>query len=928
MKEMKMENNSWIEISSKEKVQFRGISVIVPFYNAEQTLVETCESLIHQKRKKDFKLDVILIDNNSSDDSVNMAQSFVTLYPDLFSYHLCEKQGVSNARNLGITLASTEYIMFLDADDLYSENTIQDVYSFFKEHEDETDIVFIPRFFMKVNHNERTLEAHPRNKLFSKTGVYEESRYHFNLYYMTLNIAIKNDGSVEFDPDIPYGEDTVFISKILGKNEKVGFVSSAQYHYRFSEWSTINKFQSPVYSAELILDNMAKQLVPYVDQGCPIPLHIQSMALNEIVWRYESLTNKLFPFHLNEERYRNWELKLRDLLRFIDDSIILSYPTLQPFHRYSILLLKAEPIKLSVFDNLDFRKKGHNIHVEDDFETIISNFKILDGKFILYGFLKIKLNELVNIKVYSNINGEENERITWRSVSSRYMKRDYSNYFTAYKIEYDLSKVSSSDVQMAEISIFYEIGGKRFYPQKYWFSKNDVLDISERSLTVEESEIPLASNIIGEIEYMFLKNFHFIIRKKTSQEAQFSFNSKTDIATDAIKLLRIEALEKDYLEKNIWLYIDDQNRVDNAFFQYLNDYNKEDGIHRYYIYKGDFLSITKYLFNNNVDVKFNEMNFVKFGSFRHKKLMLKTSNILSAFYDGYLDIVPFTAEELLELSDVLEYRYIYLQHGVLHAKAEQLYDIERTGIDKIVISSDFEKEVFTKELHYDPSNLLQVGMSRFDNVNLNTIKKNKILFAPSWRLAFSGTSNELDEYGNRKIKMDEFIHSQYYHSLVDILQSKKLDMFLEKNNLELDIKLHPIFVGAMSIVTPLVGGMKQIHIIEDSVNANEYLIFVTDFSSFVFDAVFEKMPIIYYELDREEFLAGNHSYRELYLGFEFGDVVDNVKDFIEKLEKIIKNNNQVEFQYLEKMNTFYHFPEHPREALYQELMALEEEDNG
>ncbi|GFH42243.1 hypothetical protein Hs30E_07940 [Lactococcus hodotermopsidis] len=918
----KIRNQNIEEGGEKYLVFSRGISVIIPFYNAGKTLLETCESLINQKKTKDLKIEVILVDNNSTDASVNIAKGFSMIYPETFRYILCEAQGVSNARNYGISHATCEYIMFLDADDTYSETTLQDVYTFFKKNNREIDIVFFSRFFMYVdNEGNKTYKSHPRNKFFKETGLYEENKNNYMSYFMTLNIAIKNDNLNKFDVNVPYGEDMLFISSILGRNNKIGFVASAHYNYRFSEYSTINKFQSPVYSADLILDNMTKQFAPYIENGLEVPKQVQSIALNEIVWRYESLSNKLFPYHLSKEKYRKWEIRLRDLLRLIDDEIILDYSTMDFFHRMSLFLMKEERLKVAVFDNIDFRKNGVKFYQEENFETVISDFKIVDNKLVLYAFLKMKLAELVNINVFASVNGLEIELSTWESISGRYRKREISNLFPAYKFEFDLGELNLEN--KIEIYFYYKINGKTFNIKKYYNIKNRILDINDKIFDFDDSSAVLAESTVYDIRIQWLKNFHFILSKLSKNESFEDYEDKTVHSLKNIKDLRDYAISVIDNARNVWLYVDNFNTIDNAFFQYMNDCKKDDEIERYYIYHKDFLYLGKYMMDQKIDM--TGMKFVQYGSGEHRKLMVRTSVILASYNEYFATVVPFSRKEMIGLTDVLRFKYIYLQHGVLHAKAPQTYDVERTYIDKIVISSDYEREVFTKELHYDDSSLLQVGMSRFDMPINKENKVNRILFAPSWRDNFVGDLNKFDENGNRSIDIELFIHSQYYKSLTKIISSKSLNKFLESNKLDLDIKLHPIFSGAMEILQPLIEGKKNIHILEEqTVDSANYLIFVTDFSSFVFDAVANKTPIVYYELDRDEFLAGNHSYREFYLGFEFGDVVDNVADFMEKLQKIIQNNYQVESKYLEKMNSFYNFPEHPCEALYQELMAMEE----
>lgn len=905
----------------------KGISIIIPFFNAESTLLETAMSLINQKKDDTFQFEVLLIDNNSTDGGTKIAQSLETVYPDIFRYIYYKEPGVSNARNLGLRLASMEYIMFLDADDMYSRTALNDVYKFFKKNEKIIDIVFLPRFFMYVDENgNKTFKPHRRNKLFKKTGVFVESENKYELYFTSPNIAIKNNNLHQFDIDVPYGEDMLFISEILGDVDKVGFVSTAHYNYRFSSWSTVNKYESPVYAADLILDNMEKQFLPYTEKKESVPKLIQSMALNELAWRYESLGNKLFPFHFEKERWIEWKTRLRNLLRLIDNDIILNYSSIDRFHRYSILMMKEENTKVAIFDHIDFRQNGIQIYKEQNFETIISDMKVVDNKLVVSAYLKMKLGELVKVTPCVSINGTEFELSYWTSVSGRYRKRDISNFFPAYKAEINLNEIFPN--KDTEIYFFYKIGDKKFNIKQYYNVKNRVFNINNKVIRIHGTDGIIAETTINDVRITWLENGKFVLSRLTDEESEVAFEIKTQNAPLKIQKLRYLFRNMPILDKQqkVWLYVDNFNTVDNAFYQYQNDYMKNDGIKRYYIYKRDFLYLGRYISDHHIDM--SNMNFVKYGSSEHRELMLRTEYILAAYNEYFATVVPFDSGELLALSDVLKFKYIYLQHGVLHAKAPQTYDAERTYFDKVVISSDYERKIFTKELHYDDESLLQVGMSRFDMPHSNK-RVNRILFAPSWRHTFVGDLNTFDENGNRTINIDQFIHSQYYESLAEIMQSKELEKFLEKKNLDLDIKLHPIFSGAMDILKPLVSGKKRIHLLaEQTIDAVNYSIFVTDFSSYLFDAVANKMPIVYYELDRDEFLAGNHNYRELYLGFDFGDVVNSIVSFIGSLKKIIKENYSVEPKYYNKMESFYNYPLHARDGLYNALKLMEGKTYG
>jgi len=90
------------------------VSIIIPFYNVENYLPDAIQSAIDQTYP--FK-EIILVDNNSNDNSYEIARSFCAKYPDMVL--LKESgQGASFARNHGLEIATGEWIQFLDADDL------------------------------------------------------------------------------------------------------------------------------------------------------------------------------------------------------------------------------------------------------------------------------------------------------------------------------------------------------------------------------------------------------------------------------------------------------------------------------------------------------------------------------------------------------------------------------------------------------------------------------------------------------------------------------------------------------------------------------------------------------------------------------------------------------------------------------------------
>lgn len=93
-----------------------AVSVIVPFYNAAPWLERCLESLLAQHL---CELEIILVDDASTDSSPKIAGRYAVCYPDRIRYLRQESNmGPGAARNAGIALARGEYVGFVDADDM------------------------------------------------------------------------------------------------------------------------------------------------------------------------------------------------------------------------------------------------------------------------------------------------------------------------------------------------------------------------------------------------------------------------------------------------------------------------------------------------------------------------------------------------------------------------------------------------------------------------------------------------------------------------------------------------------------------------------------------------------------------------------------------------------------------------------------------
>jgi len=117
------------------------VSVIIPVYNGERYLAETIESVLAQTYRS---LEVIVVDDGSTDESARVAKSFGSS----IRYYYQPNLGTAAALNRGTELARGDYFAFLGADDLWTKDRIRLQMAAFDAHPD-VDIVsgHVKQFF-------------------------------------------------------------------------------------------------------------------------------------------------------------------------------------------------------------------------------------------------------------------------------------------------------------------------------------------------------------------------------------------------------------------------------------------------------------------------------------------------------------------------------------------------------------------------------------------------------------------------------------------------------------------------------------------------------------------------------------------------------------------------------------------------------------
>lgn len=217
------------------------VSVIIPVYNAENTLRRCVESLALGKLRN---LEIILVDDGSTDNSWALCQELARQFSQVKSLHNGENCGVSYTRNQGLKVASCEYICFVDSDDWVSEHYIEMLLHTACENPKSLPVCGL-HFLNNVDDYRRTYLWCPEGELFC-VSIREAFDLHERFLLPQLwNKVFRRDVIVShglcFDESQSIGEDFQFVLDYLRAAQLSAFsiINSPLYYYTRNSTQTL-----------------------------------------------------------------------------------------------------------------------------------------------------------------------------------------------------------------------------------------------------------------------------------------------------------------------------------------------------------------------------------------------------------------------------------------------------------------------------------------------------------------------------------------------------------------------------------------------------------------------------------------------------------------------------------------------------------------
>ena len=275
------------------------ISVIVPVYNVEAYL-ERCVESILQQTYAHFEL--ILINDGSTDSSGQICDHLASQYENIKVYHI-ENAGVSNARNMGIQLATGSWVTFIDSDDFVTQDYLATLASAVEG--ENIGFVIAPLHHIK-NGIVTDLPPHSgKTELWSTEETMKELLMTTRTSFFPVAKLFKRDllADEKFNTNYHLAEDALFLTELLLKTRCSSvFIDKPIYYYDHREGSATTSVNQHV----LDTIEVYKHIIAQVSQAFP---DLKPELKNRECWSYITVYDKII--FTSSEEYQKEKAELR-----------------------------------------------------------------------------------------------------------------------------------------------------------------------------------------------------------------------------------------------------------------------------------------------------------------------------------------------------------------------------------------------------------------------------------------------------------------------------------------------------------------------------------------------------------------------------------------------------------------------------------------
>ena len=888
-------------------------SVIIPVYNAASYVEETFESLVNQTIGFN-DTQVILVNDGSSDNSEEVCRALAAKYPANVLYLSQENKGVSGARNNGLEHAEGYYLGFLDSDDLYSEDYFYEVLKFADQNPN------VEIFTSKTMFFGRSEAAHPLNFICAKTAVVNLDDQ-FGLTPLSAARSIFRYTATKghrFKEGLKYTEDSLFVNELLVEKPIFGALSKPSYYYRKHEDNSSSSdgvAGDPHWYCEVLRTSHCKSFDLAKKKWGQVPRFMQNIVAYDLMWRIRTTIPETIPEDVVVE-YRGL---VNELLDDISDEVLLANKCFDLGTRLYAVSLKhgipAEDLEgMLVSSGFTLNMLGDQARGMDRSVAITNlpswsqmRFDIIDydretASLHLVGcFPKLRVDSS-NLKACFLYGGAE------------YDVELYNNPHSVRKRTFDPEPMVGLACFKADIPVgsggrlsasVVLNDGTPSKPVLSYGNFSHLLGRGTRSFSVlDESCLIYLDEFKREMGVSTKPQTQAMIDKR---EHAFQRDLEGLEDTDEWLVLRRRALawRKENPGKRLWLFTDRVTSAEDSgevMFRYVLDHPIKD-VEPVFIIRDDAPDFERLKQYGKV---------LPAGSAEHLEAVVNAEAIISSSGDKWV-YNPFDEGQPF-LRDLLHFKYVFLQHGVIKESLASWLYAPQKHIDLFVTSAQREwQSIVDGEYGYREDQVILTGLPRWDSFEHAEDETKRVIYLmPTWRQYLSGDYewNSSDASGVMKA-VEGFAETDYCKFFRSILEDNRLKELLEEYDYRLKFAPHPR-------IGPAIGAFKggdRVEILEPETFAysdayREMSLFITDYSSAAFNVAILRKPIIYVQFDRDSFYEG-HTGKKDYYDYErdgFGPVLETKDELVDYIHKLLQTSMKMDDKYARRVQDFFFWP--------------------
>lgn len=888
-----------------QKIKF---SVVMPLYNSGEYIEETLQSLIQQNYGFE-NLEVIIVDDGSTDDGGKICDSYQEKYPNRIKVIHKENGGASSARNVGVALATGEYINFLDSDDKLAGNAFSEVAKFFEKHAEETDVVTIPMFFFGERDGEHILnyKYEEGNRVVDLTEEWEFPQMFINSSFVKASVAKKN--AFYEDLTIPTNEDALEMLRMLSDKQTMGVMNTTKYYYRRHEGSLVDtshmKRKWYLESIETFSHGVFQY---YKNKMGYVPKFVQYTIFYEAQWRFRQ--SKVGGNILTDDEIAYYKENLLSLCMDIDDDIILNQRNMYRENKCCLLSKKY-----GQYPSLVKNEENEWVYAYGDKKEIgflvssipirLSFFEVTEKEVSIEGILTHYVYQSEECPpLYIMINGQMSLCKTERlPVQNHFLGESlYDRY--AFKLSF-----KRSELKKKRIEFYTKIENDMVWLDNFLIEKYFPIDRYSKKAYCEKDGVILKRR----------EGVLFLEKRRAGffrDELPYNLNICMIGKRGYKKAIAIRWLVN-FLSviphKPIWLVSDRVLKAgDNGevFFTYLNEHHKKD-VNCYFVISDESEDFERLKEIGKI---------VPFRSNKHKLLHLLCEYNISSHADAHVD-KPFKGYEEA-YRGINRSKFIYLDHGIIKDDMSGWLNRYNKNIFGFVNATKREWESIKEyDYLYPDEKVWLTGKPRFD-IRYDDRKK-IITIMLTWRSFLMDPKTRKN--GIQKVSK-EFVNSDFYKSYCELLKNEKLAQAAKEYDYELWVMPHPMLQNAMDLFDSL----PDYKILDwktpyQDIYVNSALM-LTDYSSAVFDFAYLHKPVVYWQFDYEEFFSGKHSFVKGYFDYEkdgFGEVEYSLDQAVNRIIEYMQNDCKMKEKYRERVDDFFSFQDRNNcKRLYEKLIDV------